>query len=67
MNLQATTDIAGLSAFLRSLEQGPTLLAVRRLGVHPLNPAATRVQVETLSVQLEVEGLALVHAPRKSP
>ena len=67
VNLQATTDIAGLSAFLQGLERGPTLIAVRRLGVHPQNADATGDQAEMLSVQISVEGLALVRVPGKAP
>jgi type II secretion system (T2SS) protein M len=67
VNLQATTDIAGLSAFLQGLEQGPTLLAVRRLGIHPQNADANGAQGEMLSVQVAVEGLALVRVPGKAP
>ena len=67
VDLQATTDIGGLSAFLQGLERGPTLLAVRRLAVHPQNADAPADQVEMLSVQLAVEGLALVRVPGKVP
>ena len=67
VNLQATADIGGLSAFLQGLERGPTLLAVRRLAVHPQNADAPAGQVEMLSIQLAVEGLALVRVPGKVP
>ena len=65
-SLQATTDIAGLSSFLRLLEQGPTLLAVRALGVRPQNAEAGGDQPEMLSIQLTVQGLALIRIPEKA-
>jgi len=60
LEAQATADIAGLAAFLRGLEKGPTLLAVRRLSVRPQSVEAPANQVESLAVQFTVEGLALV-------
>jgi len=67
VSLQATTDIAGLGAFLLLIERGPTLLAIRKLGVRPQNPDAPADQVEMLSIQLTVEGLALVRTAEKRP
>jgi hypothetical protein len=65
VDLQATTDVAGLSSLLRGLEQGPTMLAVRNLAIRPQNADAPRDQVEVLSIRLTVEGLALVRQPGK--
>jgi len=61
VDLQATADIAGLAVLLRDLEDGPALLAVRRVSVRPQNPDVLQNQVELLSVRLTVEGAALVH------
>jgi ABC-type uncharacterized transport system fused permease/ATPase subunit len=61
VDLQATADIAGLAALLRDLEDGPTILAVRRVTVRPQNTDVPQNQVELLSVRLTVEGAALVH------
>jgi len=61
VDLQATADVAGLAVLLRDLEDGPTLLAVRRVAVRPQNPDVPQNQVELLSVRLTVEGAALVH------
>jgi hypothetical protein len=67
VDAQALTDVAGLGSLLQSLEQGPTLLAVRRLMVRPQNIAAPATQVESLSIQLTVEGQAMVRPPRSAP
>lgn len=60
VEVQATADITGLAAFLRDLEDGPDLLAVRRVAVRPQNPEGQPNEVETLSVRLTIEGTALV-------
>lgn len=62
VEVQATADIAGVSAFLYGLEKGPALLAVRRLAIRPQTVDGPTDQLETLSVRLTVEGLALVQA-----
>jgi Type II secretion system (T2SS), protein M subtype b len=58
--VQATADIAGLAALLRSVEHGPVLLSVRRLKVQPQNVASPPDQVESLSLRLTIEGLVLL-------
>jgi hypothetical protein len=60
VEVQATADITGLAALLRDLEDGPALLAVRRVAVRPQNPEGQPSEVETLSVRLTIEGTALV-------
>jgi hypothetical protein len=57
---QATADIAGLSALLRRFEQGPALLALRRLSVRAPAIDAASNQPETLGLRFTVEGLALI-------
>jgi type II secretion system (T2SS) protein M len=57
---QATADVAGLAALLRRFEQGPTLLAVRRLSVRAPAVDGAANQPETLALRFTVEGLALV-------
>ena len=64
MEVQATADIVGLSSLVHALERGPVLLAVRRLSVRPQSVDSPTDQVETLSIRLTVEGLALVQTPR---
>jgi len=54
-----TADIRGLSRFLRALERGPTLLAIRELSVTQPEPAATADRPEMLRVELVIDGLAL--------
>lgn len=63
VEVQATADIAGLSAFLYGLEKGPALLAVRRLVIRPQAVDGPADQLETLSIRLAVEGPALVQTP----
>jgi hypothetical protein len=60
VEVQATADITGLAALLRDLEDGPALLAVRRVAVRPQNPEAPPTEIEALSVRLTIEGTALV-------
>jgi hypothetical protein len=60
LDAQATADIAGLAAFVRGLEKGPALLAVRRLSVRPQSVESPPNQVESLTVQFTVEGLVLL-------
>ncbi len=60
LDAQATADIAGLSSLLRRFEQGPTLLAVRRLSVRAPAVDGAANQPETLALRFTVEGLALV-------
>jgi hypothetical protein len=60
VEVQATADITGLAALLRDLEDGPALLAVRRVAVRPQNPEGPPNAVEALSVRLTIEGTALV-------
>lgn len=60
VEVQATADITGLAALLRDLEDGPALLAVRRVAVRPQNPEGPPTEVEALSVRLTIEGTALV-------
>jgi len=64
VEVQATADIVGLSSLVHALERGPVLLAVRRLSVRPQSVDSPTDQVETLSIRLTVEGLALVQTPR---
>jgi hypothetical protein len=54
-------------AILLALEQGPTLLAIRRLTVRPQNVEVPADQVETLSIRLRIEGLALIRPPGNAP
>lgn len=60
IELQATADVTGLSAFLHRLERGPALLAVRRLAVRSAGVEDSPDQLETLAVQLTVEGVGLI-------
>lgn len=65
-DLQATSDITGLSLFLEGLERGPTILAVRRVQVRASAGEVPPGQVEQLTVQLTVEALGLVLSPGDS-
>jgi type II secretion system (T2SS) protein M len=60
VDLQATADIAGLAALVRSVENGPVLLTIRRLNVRAQNVASPSDQVELLSLRLTIEGLVLL-------
>jgi hypothetical protein len=64
---EAVGDVAGLAALVHTLEQGPTLLAVQRLAVHPQAVDAPAGQVESLAIRFTVEGLALLTPKRETP
>lgn len=59
-DIQATADVAGLAALLRSLESGPLLLAIKHLEVRPQNLAGPADQAEQLFIRLTVEALVLL-------
>lgn len=59
LDARGTGDVRGLAALLRGLEQGPTMIAVRRLVVAPHNVHTPADQVELLSIEFTVESLAL--------
>jgi hypothetical protein len=62
---QATSDVVGLAALLRALEEGPLLLTVPKLTVIPQGLGAGRDSTEILNVRFVVEGLALVRPAAK--
>lgn len=65
VRINGTTDVAGLAAFLRAVEGDATPLVVRELSVTQPEPAAVDARVETLHVDILVEGLARI-GPRES-
>jgi len=67
VDVQATADIAGLAALLRSLEQGPTLVAVRRLQVRADRPDTPSTETEMLTIRLTAEAPALVQGHGARP
>jgi hypothetical protein len=67
IELRATADITGLSAFLQALERGPTVLAVRRLSVQSKGVEVVPAQAETLAVHLTIEGLGLIRTTGDAP
>lgn len=64
VRVDATGDVRGVVRMLAALERGPTLLAIRALGIEQAEPAAPPDHPEALHVTLTVEGLML--APRES-
>ncbi len=60
VRVTGTTDVAGLSAFLRAVEGGEAPLRVRELAVTQPDPAAPPNRVESLRIDALVEGLAQV-------
>jgi len=63
----ATGDIRGVSAFLALLESGPPLLAVRSYSVTQPEPGAGDDRMETLRVEIDVEGLMLSPRTQSKP
>ena len=65
VRVTATSDVAGLAAFLRATEGGDTPLAVRDLFVSQPEPASPATKPEALRIDVLVEGIArIVAAPR---
>ena len=60
---EITGDIRGVSAFLSTLERGPTLVAVRELTIAQLEPAAAADRAEALHVTVAVEALMVRRPP----
>jgi hypothetical protein len=52
-----TGDLMAIAQMLQALEEGPRLLAVRELGIVPMQTGAVRGQPEVLQAELLVEGL----------
>jgi hypothetical protein len=61
---EITGDVRGVMAFLRALERGPTLIAVRELSISQPEPAAAPERAEALHVEVDVQALML--APRRA-
>lgn len=60
---EITGDVRGVSAFLSTLERGPTLVAVRELTIAQLEPAAAADRAEALHVAVAVEALMVRRRP----
>ena len=60
---EITGDIRGVSAFLSTLERGPTLVAVKELTIAQLEPAAAADRAEALHVTVAVEALMVRRRP----
>lgn len=63
VEVRATGDIGGLSAFLESLEAPPYFLAIRRLLVVPTDIESPSTEAEWIHIEVLVEGLALSGSP----
>jgi len=66
VRITGVTDVAGLAAFLRSVETDDAPLAVRELAVSQSEPAAPESRPEALLVDVLVDGLARI-SPEKKP
>ncbi|MEP6493402.1 MAG: GspMb/PilO family protein [bacterium] len=60
VRVTGVTDIAGLAGFLRAIEGGEVPLLVRELAVSQPEPAAPSGRVESLRVDILVEGIARI-------
>lgn len=63
----ATGDLAGISALLARLEEGPELLAVREISITQPEPGGPADRAESLRLEFTVEGLALHRRPEPWP
>jgi type II secretion system (T2SS) protein M len=66
VRVSGTTDVAGLAAFLRTVEANDALLVVRELTVSQSEPAAPSSKPEALHVDIVVEALARILAARST-
>jgi hypothetical protein len=66
VRVTATSDVAGLAAFLRATEAGDTALAVRELFVSQPEPAAPDAKPEALRIDVLVEAIARIVAARRT-
>jgi Type II secretion system (T2SS), protein M subtype b len=64
VRVSGTTDVAGLAAFLRTVEANDAPLVVRELTVSQSEPAAPQSKPEALHVDVVVEGIARILAAR---
>jgi Tfp pilus assembly protein PilO len=55
-----TGDIRGVASFLRLLEEGPTMVAVRQISITPVDPASPSDRPEVITMQLVAEGIAIL-------
>jgi len=65
VRVTGVTDVAGLAAFLRAVEGGDVPLLVRELAVSQSEPGAPSGRVETLRVDILVEGIARITSGRQ--
>jgi len=63
---EITGDVRGVSAFLSTLERGPTLVAVRELTIAQREPAAAADRAEALHVTVAVEALMVRRRPARA-
>jgi hypothetical protein len=59
VRLDATGDIAGVTAFLAALDRGPTLIGIREVSIVPRDPLGPPDRSEELRVSAVTEGLVL--------
>ena len=61
VRIAGTGDVRGVTTLLEALERGPARLRVRSLAVTQPDVAAGDERVETLQLEMVVEGLAVAH------
>ena len=65
VRVTGTTDVRGLASFLHSVEGNNTPLVIRELIVSQPEPAAPDSKPEALRIDIVVEGMARILAPRR--
>ena len=66
VRVAGTTDVRGLASFLHSIEGNDTPLAIQELVVSQPEPTAPDGKPEALRIDVVVEGLARILAPRRT-
>jgi hypothetical protein len=65
VRVTAVADVFGLLAFMRAIESGERMLAVRELVVTQPEPAASTTRVESLRIEITVVALARVASEKR--
>ncbi len=60
IRITGVADVAGLAAFMRAVEGGERLLAVRELAITQSEPGAPASKPEALRIDMLIEGLSLI-------
>jgi hypothetical protein len=67
VRISGETDISGLSALLRAIDESPHRLVVREMSINALDGGGTRSSAESLRFEMIVEAIAVARARAAAP